>query len=132
MITAGKFVATPMAAGVRCAGVVEFGGLKAPASRRPTALVLKKLRQAYPGLTFAGHREWLGHRPAPSDSLPLIGAVPGHANTWLAFGHHHVGLTSGPKTGRLLAALIDGERPKIDMTPYAPVRFVTAGRASIG
>lgn len=128
MITAGKFVATPMAAGVRCAGVVEFGGLRAPASRRPTALVLKKLREAYPGLAFAGHQEWLGHRPAPSDSLPLIGAVPGHAGAWLAFGHHHVGLTSGPKTGRLLAALIDGERPEIDMTPYAPARFGPAGR----
>jgi D-amino-acid dehydrogenase len=122
-VTSGKFVATPMADGIRCAGIVEFGGLTLPAHRPPLELILRQVRQAFPALTFTHHDEWLGHRPAPSDSLPLIGEAPGHRGIFLAFGHHHIGLTTGAKTGRLLAAMVNGERPEIDMTPYTPARF---------
>lgn len=122
-VTSGKFVATPMEDGVRCAGIVEFGGLDLPAHRPPIELILRQVKEAFPALTFTRYDEWLGHRPAPSDSLPLIGEVPRHRGIFLAFGHHHVGLTTGPKTGRLLAALISGETPGLDMTPYTPARF---------
>jgi D-amino-acid dehydrogenase len=123
MVASGKFVATPMADGIRCAGVVEFGGLNLPAHRPPLELILRRVREAFPALTFTGHEEWLGHRPAPSDSLPLIGEAPRHRGIFLAFGHHHIGLTTGAKTGRLLAALVNREQPEIDMTPYTPTRF---------
>jgi D-amino-acid dehydrogenase len=123
MVAAGKFVATPMAEGVRCAGVIEFGGLAAGKSRRPLELIRSRLKDAFPTLTFTTCDEWLGHRPAPSDSIPLIGPVPRHPGAFLAFGHHHVGLTSGPKTGRLLATMIRGEAGELDMAPYAPARF---------
>jgi D-amino-acid dehydrogenase len=63
-------------------------------------------------------------RPATTDSVPLIGAVPGVSGAYLACGHQHVGLTGGPKTGRLLAQIITGTTPNIDMTPYAPNRFL--------
>jgi D-amino-acid dehydrogenase len=65
----------------------------------------------------------MGHRPAPTDSIPLIGPVPGVSGAYLAFGHHHVGLTGGPRTGQLLAQMIAGQRPNIDLAPYAPSRF---------
>jgi glycine/D-amino acid oxidase-like deaminating enzyme len=123
MVASGKFVATPMADGVRCAGIVEFGGLALGAHRPPIELILRQVRQAFPALTFTHHDEWLGHRPAPSDSLPLIGEVPRHRGVFLAFGHHHIGMTTGAKTGRLLAALVNREQPEIDMTPYTPARF---------
>jgi D-amino-acid dehydrogenase len=123
MVAAGKFVATPMADGVRCAGVIEFGGLAAGKSQRPLDLIRARLKDAFPSLTFKACDEWLGHRPAPADSIPLIGPVPKHPGVFLAFGHHHVGLTSGPKTGRLLATMILGATPELDMAPYAPARF---------
>jgi D-amino-acid dehydrogenase len=122
-VTRGKFVATPMADGVRCAGIVEFGGLDLPAHKPPIDLMLRRVKEAFPRLTWTHTDEWLGHRPAPSDSLPLIGEVPRHRGLFLAFGHHHVGLTTGPKTGRLLAGMVNGEAPTIDMAPYAPARF---------
>ena len=65
----------------------------------------------------------MGHRPSLADSIPLIGPVPGMAGAWLGFGHDHVGLTGGPKTGRILAQLIAGRKPNIDLAPYAPSRF---------
>jgi len=49
--------------------------------------------------------------------------VPGIEGAWLGFGHHHIGLTTGPKTGRLLAQLVSGHRPNLDLAPYAPSRF---------
>ena len=123
MVAAGKFVATPMDGRLRLAGVVEFGGLEAPASRAPVALLKSHVAKAFPGLTWKETTEWMGHRPAPSDSIPLIGPVPGVAGAFLAFGHHHIGLTGGPRTGQLLAQLIAGRRPNIDLAPYAPSRF---------
>ncbi|MEO0387401.1 MAG: FAD-dependent oxidoreductase [Pseudomonadota bacterium] len=123
MIAAGKFVATPMEGRLRLAGVVEFGGLKAGPSRAPFDLLLDSAKAAFPGLSWARATEWMGHRPAPSDSIPLIGPVPGLAGAWLGFGHHHVGLTGGPKTGRLIAESLGGRKPNIDLAPYSPARF---------
>jgi D-amino-acid dehydrogenase len=123
MIASGKFVATPMEGRLRLAGVVELGGLKAPPSRAPFDLLKRQALAAMPGLTWARETEWMGHRPAPSDSIPVIGEVPGIKGAYLGFGHHHVGLTGGPKTGRLLAQMISGRKPNIDVGVYSPSRF---------
>ncbi|MEM8657968.1 MAG: FAD-dependent oxidoreductase [Pseudomonadota bacterium] len=122
MVASGKFVATPMAAGLRCAGVVEFGGLDAGPSQAPLELLRRQTKRAFPHLTSGKVQEWLGHRPAPADSLPLIGEVR-DTGIFTAFGHHHIGLTGGPKTGRLIASLITERAPNIDMSPYDPQRF---------
>lgn len=123
MIASGKFVATPMEGRLRLAGVVEFGGLTAPPSRAPFALLERNIRAAIPGIRWKKTVEWMGHRPSMADSIPMIGAVPGLSGAYTGFGHDHVGLTGGPKTGRLLAQLIAGQRPNIDLAPYAPGRF---------
>ena len=123
MIAAGKFVATPMEERLRLAGIVEFGGLDTQPSRAPFELLLKQAKAAIPGLAWKEARKWMGHRPAIVDSIPVIGEVQGAPGAFLGFGHHHIGLTGGPKTGRLLAQLIAGQRPNIDLAPYAPSRF---------
>jgi D-amino-acid dehydrogenase len=122
MIASGKFVATPMEQGLRCAGIVEFGGLAAGPSKAPLDLLRRHARKAFPNLTYKGEIEWLGHRPAPSDSLPLIGQI-GSTGVYTAFGHHHIGLTGGPKTGRLVAGLITGAQVNTDLKPFDPQRF---------
>ncbi|WP_366142187.1 FAD-binding oxidoreductase [uncultured Tateyamaria sp.] len=122
MVTTGKFVATPMLDGLRCAGVVEFGGLAAPASNKPLALLERTVRATFPSLRLKRRDTWLGHRPAPSDSLPLIGEIRG-SGVFAAFGHHHIGLTGGPKTGRIIADVIAHGGINMDLTPYDPNRF---------
>ena len=122
-VSTGAFVATPMEGRVRLAGVLEFGGLNAGPSKAPFALLRRQVRRAFPGLTWQHEEEWMGHRPALPDSLPVIGAVPGVANAWAGFGHQHVGLTAGARTGRMLAQLITGTRPNIDISAFAPDRF---------
>jgi D-amino-acid dehydrogenase len=123
MIASGKFVATPMEGRLRLAGIVEFGGLSAPPSKAPLALLEKNIRAAIPGITWKNKTEWMGHRPAPADSIPIIGQSPTIRGAFLGFGHHHVGLTSGPKTGRMVAQLIAGRTPNFDTAPYSPSRF---------
>jgi D-amino-acid dehydrogenase len=123
MVASGKFVITPMEGRLRLAGIVEFGGLDAEASRKPFELLLRNMKAAIPGIDWKETSEWMGHRPAPADSIPVIGPVPKAKGAWLGFGHHHIGLTGGPRTGRLLAQLISGKSPNIDLAPYAPSRF---------
>jgi D-amino-acid dehydrogenase len=55
--------------------------------------------------------------------MPIIGKAPRHEGLWFAFGHAHHGLTLGPVTGRVLAELITGETPFIDIAAYSPQRF---------
>ena len=123
MITAGKFGVNPMDMGLRCAGMVELGDHHTGPSKAPLALLRKKVAAAFPDMTYSGTEEWMGFRPTPPDSTPVIGELNG-SGIFAGFGHQHVGLTAGPKTGRLIAQLLSGAPPNLDMTPYAPDRFL--------
>ncbi len=123
MDAARKFVATPMDGVLRLAGIIEFGGLNAPASRGPTDLLLRGAKAMLPGLEYESKRTWMGHRPAPADSLPVIGPSPASRRAYFAYGHHHVGLTAGPKTGRIVAQHVMGLQPNVDLDAYRCDRF---------
>ncbi len=123
MLASGKFVITPMEGRIRCAGIVEFGGLELPPSKAPFELLKRQINQAMPGLTYDHVEEWMGHRPAPSDSIPLIGPVATVKGAWAGFGHHHIGLTGGPKTGRMIADMIANRKSNIDLAPFEVSRF---------
>jgi D-amino-acid dehydrogenase len=122
MITAGKFGVNPMETGLRCAGTVELGDHHAGPSKAPIKLLRHFAKAAFPHLTYTGTQEWMGFRPSTPDSVPLIGEL-GTSGIYVGFGHQHVGLTAGPKTGRLIAQMMDGITPNTDMSPYAPDRF---------
>jgi D-amino-acid dehydrogenase len=81
----------------------------------------------YPGLPEDLPQErvsrWMGFRPSLPDSLPVIGASRLAANAFHAYGHGHVGLTAGARTGQIAADLASGRRPKIDLAPYSAQRF---------
>ena len=123
MIASGKFVLTPMDGRLRAAGVIEFGGLDHGPSRAPFELLKRQVADVLPDLTYDSVIEWMGHRPAPADSLPLIGANDPAGRSFSAFGHQHVGLTGGPKTGRIIADLIDGKKPNVDLAAFNPMKF---------
>ncbi len=123
MDAARKFVATPMDGALRLAGVVEFGGLDAPASKAPQDLLLRGAKAMLPGLEYDATRSWMGHRPAPSDSLPVIGPAPASRRIFFAYGHHHVGMTAGPKTGRIVAQHVMGLQQNVDLDAFRCDRF---------
>lgn len=122
MMVKGKFGVNPMSSGLRCAGTVELGSPEAPPSKAPLELIRKNVKWAFPDLAYDDVEEWMGFRPSTPDSLPLVGEIGG-TGVFAAFGHQHVGLTAGPKTGRWVADLISGKRPNIDLAPYDANRF---------
>jgi len=119
----GKFVATPMAGAVRAAGLVEFGGLEAGPSAGPTAFLERRMQRLYPGFAWEEKAIWQGHRPTTADSLPHLGEAPKAQGIFFAFGGQHIGMASGARAGRLVADLVSGTRPNIDITPFRPERF---------
>jgi D-amino-acid dehydrogenase len=81
------------------------------------------MKRVFPEISEADKTNWMGRRPSMPDSLPVIGRSTKFQNAWYAFGHGHVGLCSGAPTGRIVADLIAGRQPSIDVTPYSPQRF---------
>jgi D-amino-acid dehydrogenase len=65
----------------------------------------------------------MGHRPSLPDSLPVLGRSRASPDVVYAFGHGHVGMTAAPVTGKIVADLVAGRRPTIDISPFAPARF---------
>ena len=63
-------------------------------------------------------KSWAGFRPASLDGTPLIGPAPGLSNVFVAAGHYRWGLRLSPATAVLIAELIAGENPSIDLTPF--------------
>lgn len=123
MFSAGKLVATPMEQGIRFAGLVEFAGLKADPNYDFCARLLHHAKTLFPSINAEPHIKWMGHRPSITDSLPVIGQSPNHANVYFAFGHQHMGLTMAPRTGQLISDLICQGTTDLDLTPYRIDRF---------
>jgi D-amino-acid dehydrogenase len=123
MVAAGKFVVTPMEGRIRCAGVVEFASTEAPAQAGPLEFIKRQIAALFPELSYDHMSEWMGRRPATTDSLPLIGPARAIGNGHVAFGHQHVGLTAGPKTGRLIADMVSNHPNNADLSAFDPARY---------
>jgi len=118
------YVITPMARGIRLTTGIEFADRDAPATPVQLTRLEPVARSLFPLGEPAEEGFWKGARPCLPDSLPILGPAPRHEGLWFSFGHGHLGLTLGPVTGRLLAAMIAGEPPLTDPRPYAPERFL--------
>ncbi|WP_347311897.1 NAD(P)/FAD-dependent oxidoreductase [Defluviimonas sp. SAOS-178_SWC] len=117
------FVAAPLSTGIRIGGAVELGGLDLPPNYARSKAMLRKAQAFLPGLNADGGTEWMGFRPSLPDSLPAIGCAPSGPQVIYAFGHGHLGLTQSTATATLVADLLTGQAPSIDVGPFDPVRF---------
>ncbi len=52
------------------------------------------------------------------DHLPLITEVEKVPGYYIATGHEGDGISMAPMTGRLIAELLAGEKPYLDLTPF--------------
>jgi D-amino-acid dehydrogenase len=117
------FVVTRLSTGIRVGGAVELGGLKLPPNFRRSEAMLRKAQAFLPGLKPQGGVQWMGFRPSLPDSLPAIGPSRITPHVVHAFGHGHLGLTQSAGTARIVADLLTGRSPAIDIAPFSPQRF---------
>jgi D-amino-acid dehydrogenase len=120
--TSRGFYLCPMSGRLRVAGTVELGGLTLPPSPHRIAKLVEGARAIFPDLGEPS-RDWMGFRPSMPDSLPVIGPSRGGADIIHAYGHGHIGLTLAPITARLVAALVAGRTPEVDISAYRVDRF---------
>jgi D-amino-acid dehydrogenase len=120
---AKAFMVTPTAGGIRVGGTVEMAGLDAPPDYRRAQVLVKRAQEALPGLRSEAASEWMGHRPALPDTVPVISPSATTRGVYYATGHGHLGLTYAATTARLIADLVTLTKPPIDMTPYRVNRF---------
>ena len=106
------------------AGTLELAGLDLRVNTRRVRAVEQAARVFLPGLPPSEPIEiWRGLRPLTPDDLPIIGRPAGRTGLVLATGHGMKGMSQGPITGELVAQLLSGERPAIDLRPFSPDRF---------
>ena len=117
------FVITRLSTGIRVGGAVELGGLSLPPNFRRSEAMLRKAKAFLPGLKTEGGAQWMGFRPSIPDSLPVIGPARDSPRVTYAFGHGHLGLTQSAGTARLVADLVTGQAPAVDLSPFSPQRF---------
>lgn len=117
------FMVTPTAGGIRVGGNVELAGLDAPPDFRRPRVLVRHAQRALPGLKVEETTEWMGHRPALPDTIPIISPSSRLPDVWYATGHGHLGLTYSATTARLLADMMSGIKPAVDMTPFRIDRY---------
>ena len=117
--------------GVQITGIDELASVSAPANYALADRLVRAAKLVFPELRTDDARPWMHCRPSMPDSLPVIGAVPGYPNAYLAFGHGHKGLGLAGITGQLVRELVDGEATSIEIEPYSPLRFARRRRAQL-
>ena len=116
------FGITPMEQGLRVVGTVEFGGLDNPLSKSRVKNLINNAKYMMGDLP-EHEDEWLGFRPTLPDYLPVIGPSKKYKNVFYCFGHHHLGWTLGPISGKIISGMIAEENTNLNLKPYSSLRF---------
>ena len=116
------FGITPMEQGLRVVGTVEFGGLDNPLTKSRVRNLINNAKYMMGDLP-EHQDEWLGFRPTLPDYLPVIGPSKKYKNVYYCFGHHHLGWTLGPISGKIISGMIAQENTNLNLKPYSSLRF---------
>lgn len=122
--TDAKFACSPMNVGLRLAGTAEFAGIDTPPNWRRAELLKQQARRMFPGVRLDKVTRWTGNRPSLPDGLPVLGVAPNFANAFFAFGNSHFGMSAGSVMGKVIADIVAGKNPSIDVTSFRAERFL--------
>jgi len=117
------YLISPMEQGYRLTTGAEIAALHAPPTPVQIDRALPYARELFPLCDAVEGKAWMGSRPCFADSLPIVGAAHRHQGLRFNLGHGHVGMTTGPSSGRLLAEMIGGAKPFCDPYPFSAARF---------
>lgn len=127
MILAERRVAvTPMGNRLRFGGTMELSGHSGTVLPERIEQIIGSARAYFPDFRaedFAAIKPWFGYRPMSPDGLPYVGRFGRYANLTAACGHAMLGVTLAPVTGLLVAELLAGRRPSVNLELLNPDRF---------
>jgi D-amino-acid dehydrogenase len=121
-----RVAVTPMAGSLRIGGTMEIAGLNEDINPARIRGIVRSVPKYYPEFKpedFDGIKPWRGLRPCSPDGLPYMGRTGRYANLSIATGHSMMGLSLGPITGKLMAEVISGEQPSINLQLLNPDRY---------
>ncbi|MDX2224772.1 MAG: D-amino acid dehydrogenase [Rhodospirillaceae bacterium] len=108
---------------LRVAGTAEFTGWDTRIDPVRIEPLLDNARETFPDASdYADLAPWCGLRPATPDSVPILGASP-IENVFLNTGHGTLGWTMACGSARIIADLIAGRAPEIDLAGLGLSRF---------
>ena len=112
---------------IRLAGLLEFAGLDASDNPKAIEYLTRHIAKFLPHVRYDDMKVWHGFRPTTASSYPVIGRPAHLSNVHVGFGHQHIGLTAGPKTGRILAEMISKCPVNKDLTVFDPNQYHAVG-----
>ncbi len=103
----------------RASGSVEFTGWDATPNPARAKAIVDNVIGVFPEFAKCYDpkvaRVWSGLRPMPASGSPYLGATP-VKNLYLNCGHGHLGWTLSCGSSQLVADIVSGRSPAIDMT----------------
>ncbi len=127
-----RVAVTPMGGTLRFGGTMEIAGLDEAVNPQRVRGIVDSIPNYYPAFKpadFDGVKPWAGLRPCSPDGLPYVGRFGRYANLSAATGHGMMGLSLGPVTGKVVAEVLDGERPSVPIDLLRPDRYTGARHA---
>lgn len=119
---ARKVAVVRMGNRLRVAGTAEFAGFDTSDNPVRSGMLLQHFRELFPESAGVGEPlYWHGLRPMTPDGRPLIGRTA-YSNLFLNTGHGPLGWTLSCGSARLLAQMMNGEIPDLDLAAFAPGR----------
>lgn len=128
LLSEARVAVTPMGSCLRVGGTMELGGLDQridPVRVRGIVKAVARYLPDFSPLDFESHPAWAGLRPCSPDGLPYLGRPARYANLTAATGHAMMGVSLAPVTGRLVAEIVSGDNPSLEIGPLRPDRFDT-------
>jgi D-amino-acid dehydrogenase len=118
-----KVAVTRLGDRIRVGGTAELAGFSLNLREPRRATLNHVVTDLFPkGGDVANARFWCGLRPMTPDGTPIVGPTP-IDNLLLATGHGTLGWTMACGTGRVIADLVSGRRPDIDVSGLAMARY---------
>jgi D-amino-acid dehydrogenase len=126
ILTEARVAVTPIEGALRFAGTMELAGMDESINLERVAGIIDSVQAYFPRFTgedFRDIKPWCGLRPCSPDGMPYLGRTKRLANLSIATGHAMMGISLGPISGKLIAQLLCGEDPEIDMRLLDPNRY---------
>ncbi|MBR8042386.1 D-amino acid dehydrogenase [Burkholderia cenocepacia] len=108
---------------LRVAGTAELGNRHAALRQQALDTLMKVLDDWFPhAADRTSARFWVGRRPMTPDGPPLLGAS-GIDGLWLNVGHGSTGWAMSMGSGKVVADLVTGRAPEIDLAGLTLERY---------